>query len=255
MPRASGDTPAQKRAYIRDGWDAPRKWGYTPGYAPMTADEAGCPAQVGIHLITLDAPCTQFRMPRASGDTPKKSPAGWASIMDAPRKWGYTSVSSGSANHGRGCPAQVGIHPNGIPVGVVCAGMPRASGDTPPFGPSTALNARDAPRKWGYTWTGRDVGRSDQGCPAQVGIHHRAKWGYRPSFGMPRASGDTPQVLDSVPEIIKDAPRKWGYTVKPTHSSVRLGDAPRKWGYTPMTAHAPPRPVGCPAQVGIHLLK
>ncbi len=51
----------------------------------------------------------------------------------APRKWGYTADEKTLKLVVAGCPAQVGIHPV-FPSGKRGRiGLPRASGDTPPW--------------------------------------------------------------------------------------------------------------------------
>ncbi len=52
LPRASGDTPMFGFMWNRLWMAAPRKWGYTADHLSSAHETHGCPAQVGIHLVT-----------------------------------------------------------------------------------------------------------------------------------------------------------------------------------------------------------
>ena len=234
----------------------------------------------------------RWRLPRASGDTPRTLVSKLRVREAAPRKWGYTDCEFGAHSARAGCPAQVGIHPRCRLCLHSRRRLPRASGDTPEdwvLGVTPAA----APRKWGYTVSGEGDPERSVGCPAQVGIHPNFNVFSSASLRLPRASGDTPEIMGTDIRLFEAAPRKWGYTPvpilahshhlgcpaqvgihlrrrqgaiganrlprasgdTPAHAREKYGNlraAPRKWGYTGTPANAVHAPAGCPAQVGIH---
>ena len=110
LPRASGDTPQAPEKEPPKHPAAPRKWGYTLENSDPNTPGDGCPAQVGIHLVALYRVGRGEWLPRASGDTPLRKPRLPATVMAAPRKWGYTPLLHFAVVPETGCPAQVGIH-------------------------------------------------------------------------------------------------------------------------------------------------
>ena len=188
---------------------------------------------MGIHLRVGRINLPFKGMPRASGDTPLTAAVKWTSHPDAPRKWGYTDPKRLKGTCLLGCPAQVGIHRPVKERGCALSGMPRASGDTPFERTGRLRYLRDAPRKWGYTLYFWIHIAKLRGCPAQVGIHpsHVGQTDF--SGRMPRASGDTPSVGWVFHVMMKDAPRKWGYTIRFLEERAEDQGMPRASGDTP----------------------
>ncbi len=238
LPRASGDGPTGWSRPWLPAWAAPRERGWTPegeGGQPLGA---GCPARAGMDPATWVRSPRWCRLPRASGDGPRRLPSPRGRLEAAPRERGWTRMRRVFHQHVYGCPARAGERgwtPQRCAACSSWEGCPARAGMDPKSSTSRPTRTRlpRASRERGWTPRALADAAHAGGCPARAGMDPR---GSPMSFSrprLPRASGDGPAELCSGHALDAAAPRERGWTPAWPAFRCRAAGCPARAGMDP----------------------
>ena len=233
LPRASGDGPPRRPSAPPTTWVAPRERGWARDGQHQPGHGDGCPARAGMGPRARRLATLLNRLPRASGDGPRRGGSLFSGPRVAPRERGWAQRDLTGAAVEAGCPARAGMGPKGDGMAPTWERLPRASGDGPTSRMNVAEMAEVAPRERGWAHVDHWPLLLVHGCPARAGMGPPESSSRTPPSWLPRASGDGPAGSRT---------RRGSRTV-----------APRERGWAPDPQPAARARRGCPARAGMDL--
>ena len=191
-----------------------------------------------------------MRLPRASGDGPRKCSARSASRSAAPRERGWTPCCVVFPRPAIGCPARAGMDPAPHAHDADPRRLPRASGDGPHATICNDVSSTAAPRERGWTRHRRRCNYQRPGCPARAGMDPGRPFGSPVMSRLPRASGDGPADCAGRRPCQQAAPRERGWTLDADGTLVIQAGCPARAGMDPSFASACVSSSGLPRASG-----
>ncbi len=192
FPHARGDGPSPTPQSDSHTQFSPRAWGWTGALIGEAAVEVVFPTRVGMDRSGPRSLDRRSGFPHARGDGPRTREIKHDGVAFSPRAWGWTVKGRTPRKWHPVFPTRVGMDRSLGGTMSKITSFPHARGDGP-VRPSQRTEQRPfSPRAWGWTGTGRRLGR----C----------------SVRFPHARGDGPLVAVAAPVAGLFSPRAWGWT-------------------------------------------